>query len=118
MIERGWAAFFPIYPSLPSNADMNAAIAAAASAWEQRLGAWQVAGADLLLGYEYRACIKLGTAKTAAEGMREAFQRVCIDLRSMRNVGRHGFWDVPPPFRLWVWADAVEEARGDLGFEG
>jgi|LSQX01.2.fsa_nt_gb endonuclease YncB( thermonuclease family) len=58
MIETGWGAFFPIYPSLPQNDDMNRAIAAAEKAWEDKLGQWTF-GENLLLAYEYRACIKL-----------------------------------------------------------
>lgn len=59
MVENGWAAFFPIYPSLPKNDDLNQTIAAAETAWDNRLGAWNSYGEDLLLAYEFRACIKL-----------------------------------------------------------
>jgi endonuclease YncB( thermonuclease family) len=38
MIENGWAAFFPIYPSLPRDDDMNLAIAAAETAWNSGAG--------------------------------------------------------------------------------
>jgi hypothetical protein len=37
MVERGWAASFPIYPSLPEDHDMNLLIAAAESACEKIL---------------------------------------------------------------------------------
>ena len=33
-VRNGWGAFFPIYPSLPGNDDMNRAIEAARIAWE------------------------------------------------------------------------------------
>lgn len=59
MIRSGWAAFFPIYPSLPGRTDMDLAVAAAEDAWNGKLGAWERYGNDLLLGYEYRASIKL-----------------------------------------------------------
>jgi hypothetical protein len=118
MIRDGWAAFFPIYPSLPGDDDMNLAIAEAEAAWNAKRGAWALAGEGLLLGYEYRACIKLGTAKTPTAGRKAAFQRLCIDLRSLRNVGLFGFGKVPPPYRLWVWAGDAEKARADLGFTG
>jgi endonuclease YncB( thermonuclease family) len=150
MIETGWAAFFPIYPSLPQNDDMNVAIAAAEAAWDNRLGQWTF-GADLLLAYEFRACIKLseavGTARKAGENNRnfytvadldaarlalnadgwtitertaadltsKAFQRICVDLRDVSEVGEFGFVDVPPPYRLWFWADDASEARAALG---
>lgn len=69
MIENGWGAFFPIYPSLPDAKDMNRAIEAAADAWDKSRGAWKEFGKDLLLAYEYRACIKLaGPIATARRG--------------------------------------------------
>jgi endonuclease YncB( thermonuclease family) len=115
MIERGWAAFFPIYPSLPKNADMNLAIAAAESAFNSQAGAWDEFGFDVLLGYEYRMCIKLATKPDATSGINAAFQRICIDLRDLTEVGLFGFSAVPPPYRLWVWADDIVQARVDLG---
>lgn len=114
MIENGWAAFFPIYPSLPRNADMNLAIAAAERAFDEQRGAWTVFGADVLLGYEFRACIKLGTASTPSRGIRDAFQRVCVDLRDLRVVGKFGFGAVPAPYRLWIWEEDLPQARLDL----
>jgi endonuclease YncB( thermonuclease family) len=117
MIENGWAAFFPIYPSLPRNDDMNRAIAVAETAWEQKRGAWNEFGDDLLLGYEFRMCIKLGTASNAPGGIGSAFQRVCIDLRNLSNVGLFGFHSVPPCYRLWVWEKDIVQAQQDLGFQ-
>ena len=115
MIDAGWAVFFPVYPSLPSDADMNAAIAAAESAWDNQRGAWHDFGEDLLVGYEYRACVKLGTAADADAGIAEAFQRVCVDLRNLRIVGRFDFHAVPPPYRLWVWQEQLAEAKAAMG---
>ncbi len=115
MIENGWAAFFPIYPSLPGNDDFNLTILAAETAWDNRRGAWEIYGRRLLLAYEFRMCIKLGTAKTAAAGIKEAFQRLCVDLRTLRVVGKFGFYRVPPPYRLWVWEADIEQATRDLG---
>lgn len=118
MIENGWAAFFPIYPSLPGNADFNRAIASAEIAWEEKRGAWATYGEDLLLAYEYRACIKLAEAETASEGVKKAFQRVCVDLRSLKVVGLFGFYNVPPCYRLWIWEDDLEEAKESLNLSG
>jgi endonuclease YncB( thermonuclease family) len=114
MIQAGWATFFPIYPSLPQNDDMNLAIAAAEASWDDRKGMWGQFGRNLLLAYEYRMCVKLGRAKSTAQGMKEAFQRHCVDLRTMRLVGLFGFHRVPPPYRLWVWQDDLEQAKSDL----
>lgn len=118
MIESGWAAFFPIYPSLPSNEDMNRAIAAAEDAWKKKRGAWKKYGKDVLVGYEYRLCVKLGTATNASAGVEEAFQRYCVDLRSLKVVGKFGFNKVPPSLRLWVWAKDLKKAKKDLGLNG
>jgi endonuclease YncB( thermonuclease family) len=117
MVESGWAASFPIYPSLPNNSDMNRLIAGAEAAWNERKGVWNVYGRKFLLGHEFRACIKLGTAQTPAAGIKDAFQRVCVDLRTLRNVGKFGFSRVPPPYRLWIWETDVEKATVELGLQ-
>lgn len=114
MIANGWAAFFPVYPSLPKNQDMNKAIAAAESAWNSKAGAWEEYGNNLLLGYEYRACIKLAKAATASDGIKDAFQRVCVDLRNLKIVGKFAFDSVPPCYRLWVWEDDLAQATTRL----
>jgi endonuclease YncB( thermonuclease family) len=115
MIECGWAAFFPIYPSLPQRKeDWILAVSAAESAWNEKRGAWEEFGDQVLLGYEYRLCIKLGTEKTANKGMKNAFQRHCVDIRDSRFKGLFGFWEVPPCYRLWVWDDDREKAKKDL----
>jgi endonuclease YncB( thermonuclease family) len=87
MIANGWAAFFPIYPSLPSNQDLNRTINAADSAWRSKKGAWEKYGENLLLGYEFRMCVKLSEARDTQEGIDQAFQRICIDLRNLSIVG-------------------------------
>jgi len=115
MIENGWAAFFPIYPSLPRNGDMNRAIAAAEVAWGEKRGAWHEFGENVLLGYEFRMCVKLGAAANQQSGISEAFKRICVDLRNMREVGRFGFHAIPPCHRLWIWDDDIIQARQDLG---
>lgn len=115
MIENGWAAFFPIYPSLPQNDDMNRAIAAAEEAWERKRGVWDEFGEKVLLGYEFRMCIKLGVADTQQEGIGKAFQRICVDLRNMSEVGLLGFDKVPPCYRLWIKKKDIAKARQDLG---
>lgn len=115
MIESGWAAFFPIYPSLPGNADLARACAAAQAAWDKKRGPWKTYGREFLLAYEYRLCIKLAEAKTAKAGLKAAFPRACVDLRTNQDVGRYGFHEVPPPYRLWYWLSDAKSARRDLG---
>ena len=117
MIAEGWAAFFPIYPSLPRLRDMQLAVTAAERAWDGRLGAWQAHGESLLLGYEYRMCIKLAMADNAAEGLADAFQRICVDVRTLQIVGKHGFPAVPPSLRMWIWEKDLVEATAALGLQ-
>jgi len=114
MIANGWAAFFPIYLSLPGDDDMNMAIAEAETAWKDKKGIWKNYGRKVLLAYEYRMCIKLAIAPSAAAGIKDAFQRECVDLRSLKIVGRQGFWAVPPPYRLWIWKDDLKAAKAVL----
>jgi len=118
MVAAGWAASFPIYPSLPSNADLAVLAADAEAAWKKKRGAWKAFGRSLLVGYEYRMCIKLGMAKTAAEGLTSAFERSCVDLRTMKDLGPHGFHEIAPPYRLWYWLSEAKKPRADLGLPG
>jgi len=45
---------------------------------------------------------------------REAFQRHCVDLRTITVVGRFDYGAVPPPYRMWIWDDDLTEAREAL----
>jgi endonuclease YncB( thermonuclease family) len=119
MIKNGWAASFPVYPSLPKPADMTLLADAAEAAWTAKLGAWLEFGANVLLGYEYRMCIKLagkGTQEDVpADLVASAFQRVCVDLRDCKILGELDFWKTDPPYRLWVWKKDMAEATAELG---
>lgn len=115
MAANGWAAPFLIYPSLPGNADLNLFLDETRAAWRERRGAWRKYGRKLLLGYEYRLAVKLGTETPPAKAMADAFQRVCVDVRKMRSVGLYGWAKVPPPDRLWFWATDAEKAIADMG---
>ena len=115
MISNGWAAFFPIYPSLPSNRDMDITIKAADDAWTAKKGAWEKYGKDLLLGYEFRMCIKLSKENTSASKcIADAFERICVDLRDLSIVGKFDFFNIPPSHRLWIWEKDLEQAKQDL----
>jgi hypothetical protein len=116
MVASGWAATFVIYPSIPSAADLNLMIEEAGRAWTRRDGAWTQFGEDLLLGYEYRACIKLGVKNLTnpARTIGEAYQRVCVDLQTMTETGLHDYFRIPPHLRLWIWQTDLEQARKNL----
>lgn len=102
MIAEGWAAFFPVYPAIGRRVDFNLALAGAEGAWDGQLGAWAQEGANLLLGYEFRLCVKLARAENAAEGI-EAFSRLCVDMRTDKLHDQFGYSQIPPPYRLWIW---------------
>jgi endonuclease YncB( thermonuclease family) len=116
MVAAGWAATFLIYPSIPPTSDLNLLLDEAETAWAQQRGVWERFGQDLLLGYEYRACIKLGVKQLTdpAEVIGGAYQRVCVDLRNLTEVGLYGYHQVPPQHRLWIWETDLEQARRDL----
>lgn len=116
LVALGWAATFIIYPSIPRTSDLNLLIEEAETAWQEQRGAWEQFGADLLLGYEYRACLRLGAANVSdpADAIAAAYQRVCVDLRNLTEVGPFGYHQVPPAQRLWIWTTDLEQARKDL----
>jgi hypothetical protein len=82
---------------------------------QRKAGQWECSGARLVLAYELRAAVKLARAKTAAAGIKAAFERHCLDLRTKRLVGRFWYHAVPPPDRMWVWARDLSEATSTLG---
>ena len=115
MVANGWAVFFPLYPSFPTKeVDFNLILKAAETAWKQKKGMWKKYGTNILLAYEYRMCIKLGTAKNAKDGVKKAFERVCVDLRNMKKVGKFDFHIIPPCYRLWIWETDIKQADKDL----
>ena len=81
----------------------------------------------MLLGYEYRMCIKLGMPIKDKNGhvvadrdpekkIDEAFERICVSLEGqhMSEVGPFGFHAVAPWARLWFWKKDAKQARLDL----
>jgi endonuclease YncB( thermonuclease family) len=108
MVDDGWAVFFPIWPSLPkAPTDFDLIYKSAKKAWTNKKGMWNKHGNDLLLPYEYRLLMKLSVNVTAEKTVNDilsgAFQRVCVDLRNMKMVGKFDFYKVPPSHRFWIW---------------
>jgi endonuclease YncB( thermonuclease family) len=116
MVDSGSGALFLIYPSLPQNDDLNLLLESAEAAWDERRGAWAAFGEDLLLGYEFRAAIKLGVAELEdpAAVIADAYQRLCVDLRDLSLVGKFDYFQVPPSKRLWIWEVDLATATRDL----
>jgi endonuclease YncB( thermonuclease family) len=117
MVAEGWAALFLIYPSLPREPDLELLLDDADTAWVRRRGMWAEFGEDVLLAYEFRACVKLGVAtlEDPADAVAAAFQRVCVDVGDLRLVGAFDYHTVPSPRRLWIWKDDLDAARTALG---
>ncbi len=114
MVEDGWASFFPIWPSLPKDPkDFDVLYKAAKKAWNNKKGMWNKYGNNLLMPYEYRLLMKLSVKYNKPKHknqnnfvkimMDAAFQRLCVDLRTMKLVGKFDFYKVPPGHRFWIW---------------
>ncbi len=119
MVEDGWAVFFPIWPSLPNDPkDFEIIYKGAQKAWSGKKGMWKTYGSNLLLPYEYRLLMKLAVEITADKTEKEitegAFQRLCVDLRTMKLVGKFDFYKVPPPHRFWIWEDEWKKNKTQI----
>jgi len=57
MVERGWAASFPIYPSIPSFPNLVLLRKVAKDAIDKKKGMW--ADPMTLTGYEFKMCVRL-----------------------------------------------------------
>jgi endonuclease YncB( thermonuclease family) len=114
MIESGWGVLFLIYPSIPADpGDYQLAVDAARAAWETRQGMWAEHGDDLLLPYEYRASVRLGTLEVTPQLLGQAFSRICVDLRTGTEVGPYGYHTVPPWARAWIWPAVTDPGATD-----
>ncbi|HEB75144.1 MAG TPA: nuclease [Nitrospirae bacterium] len=120
MVESGWAASFPIYPSLPKYRDLLLLQSAAEDALENRRGAWSAP--ETLTGYEFRMCYKLWEVtdrliKGKRLSSRERYgwvQRYCADMTTLEIHEPQDYHKVKPCNRIFVWPKDVNEAVGRL----
>jgi endonuclease YncB( thermonuclease family) len=120
MIESGWAASFPIYPSLPQLQDLELLQEAAEAAYRQQRGIW--ADPLTLAGYEFRMCVKLHeiTAKLIAGQTLPAKERTawisrhCLDMTTRLIYSPQDYFRVEPCNRIFVWPQDVAEAAARL----
>ncbi len=120
LVESGWAAPFVIYPAVPGELDLPLLLEAASVALSERRGIW--ADAETLAAYEYRAVEKLyRITRRIVEGETlrggEAFswrERYCVDMRTRTLHGPEDYFDIPQPYRLWIWPTDVSDAVGRL----
>ncbi len=123
MVESGWAASFPIYPSLPRHPDLVLLREAARQAVEERRGAW--ADPAMLTGYEFRMCHRLWeVTRRLRRGMRLSdaersgwVHRYCVDMTTREILDPADYHRVAPHDRLFVWPEDVPEAVARLNLE-
>lgn len=120
LVESGWAASFPIYPSLPKYKDLVLLQEAAENAFTNNLGAWSDANA--LTGYEFRMCYKLWDVTNKLENgkklsSREKYgwiERYCADMTTLELFEPQEYYKVKPHNRIFIWRRDVNETVGRL----
>jgi endonuclease YncB( thermonuclease family) len=120
LVESGWAAPFPIYPSIPRYTDLVMFREAGQAAYEQKRGAW--ADPLSLTGYEFRMCVRLyGVTKKLVAGEKVSssekygwISRYCADMTTREIFYPQGYYQVKPYNRIFIWPDDVAEAVGKM----
>lgn len=120
MVESGWAASFPIYPSIPKHADLVMLQEAAKDAYDHKRGAW--ADPKMLTGYEFRMCVKLYKitkklvdGKTLSSKEKHGWiSRFCTDMTTREIFYPEDYYTVPPYNRIFIWPKNVTEAVGKM----
>lgn len=120
IIDSGWAASFPIYPSLPKYSDLALLQACAQDAVEKKRGIW--ADPNTLTGYEFRMCYKLwDITSQLVKGVKlNSFQRMswvdryCVDMTSREIFEPADYYRVLPYNRVFVWSIDVNDAVARL----
>ncbi|MFD2165504.1 thermonuclease family protein [Thalassotalea euphylliae] len=120
MLASGWAAPFILYPTIPNEADLPLFIEVVTEAINDKKG--QFADSLSMPGYEYRMCEKLyDITKKLVNGESISYarktawrSRYCADIRSRELYQPEAYFNVPEPYRLWIWPDDIQEAIGKL----
>lgn len=116
LVDSGWAATFPVYPSLPGYLDLALLQECGKDAFDNRRGAW--ADPMMLIGYEFRMCVRLyevtkdlvGGKKLSA-GERESWiERYCVDMTTREIVYPQDYHRIAPYNRIFVWPQDVNDA--------
>ena len=116
LVDAGWAASFPIYPSIPCYPDLVLLQAAGKDAFENNKGAW--ADPNSLTGYEFRMCVKLyEITKKLVNGEKlrswEKYawiSRYCVDMTTREVFYPQDYFKVQPYNRIFIWPNDVAEA--------
>lgn len=117
MVDSGWAAPFPIYPSLPKYTDLVLFQSVAEDAMLQKRGTY--ADPPSLTGYEFRMCYRLREVtddlqkgKKLSESERLGWiERFCVDMTTRQIFFPQDYHRVQPFNRVFIWP---KDAAGKL----
>ena len=120
MVESGWAASFPIYPSIPGYLDLVLLQEMAKNAYDNKNGAWSDPMA--LTGYEYRMCVRLfeitrdllAGKKLSSKERNSWIERFCVDMTTKEIFYPQDYHKVAPYNRIFIWPEDVSEAVGKM----
>jgi len=120
MVQSGWAAPFPIYPSIPKYVDLAMLQETAKDAYDNQKGAW--ADPLMLTGYEFRMCARLyKVTKKLVDGENLSsaerygwVTRFCVDMTTREIFYPQSYYKVAPYNRIFIWPEDVAEAVGRM----
>ena len=120
MVESGWAASFPIYPSIPSYLDLVMLQEMAKDAYDNKKGAWS--DPMTLTGYEYRMFVRLHEItkdlidgkKLTSKERNSWIDRFCVDMTTKEIFYPQDYYKVAPYNRIFIWPEDVAEAVGKM----
>jgi len=123
MVDSGWAASFPIYPSIPQFPDLVLLQESAKTAFDQKLGMW--ADPLTVTGYEFRMCVRLhevtrNLVNGKKLGRAEKYgwiERYCVDMTTRRIYYPQDYHRVMPYDRIFIWPEDVVEAVARMNLE-
>ncbi len=120
MIESGWAATFPIYPSIPKYYDLALLQEMAKDAYDKQKGVWD--DALTLTGYEFRMCVKLYEVtkkrlkgnKVSSSELYGWISRFCVDMTTREIFFPQNYYKVAPYNRIFVWPEDAAKATANM----
>jgi endonuclease YncB( thermonuclease family) len=120
MVETGWAAPFPIFPSIPRHVDLTMLQQAAKKAFTQKKGCWK--DPKMLTGYEFRMCVRLyeitkklvNNRKLSSKEKYGWIHRYCADMTTKEIFYEQDYYKVKPYNRIFIWPKDVMDAVGKM----
>ena len=120
MVDSGWAATFPLFPSIPGYDDLLLLHDCAKKAVDNKKGAWT--DPLMLTGYEFRMCVRLYevTRKLVAGQKMSSYvrngwiTRFCADMTTLEILSPQNFFKALPFNRIFIWPEDVTDAVGKM----